>query len=72
MTSASPHGPSRDWLNIVKTNEAKSKIRQWFKKELRGENIVKGRNMLEKEAKRQGYSLSSLMKTEWLGLFKKI
>ena len=66
MTSASPHGPSRDWLNIVKTNEAKSKIRQWFKKELREENIVKGRDMLEKEAKRQGYSLSSLMKTEWL------
>lgn len=65
MTSASPHGPSRDWLNIVKTNEAKSKIRQWFKKELREENIVKGRDMLEKEAKRQGYSLSSLMKTEW-------
>lgn len=48
MTSASPHGPSRDWLNIVKTNEAKSKIRQWFKKELREENIVKGRDMLEK------------------------
>ena len=66
MTSSSPHGPSRDWLNIVKTNEAKSKIRQWFKKELREENIVKGRDMLEKEAKRQGYSLSSLMKTEWL------
>lgn len=66
MTSSSPHGPSRDWLNIVKTNEAKSKIRQWFKKELREENIVKGRDMLEKEAKRQGYSLSSLMKSEWL------
>lgn len=66
MTSASPHGPSRDWLNIVKTNEAKSKIRQWFKKELREENIIKGKDMLDKEAKRQGYSLSSLMKNEWL------
>ena len=66
MTSAAPHGPSRDWLNIVKTNEAKSKIRQWFKKELREENIVKGRDMMEKEAKRQGYSLPSLLKNEWL------
>lgn len=66
LTSASPHGPSRDWLNIVKTNEAKSKIRQWFKKELREENIVKGRDMMEKEAKRQGYSLPSLMRHEWL------
>ena len=66
MTSSTPHGPSRDWLNIVKTNEAKSKIRQWFKKELREENIVKGKDMIEKEAKRQGYSLPALLKTEWL------
>lgn len=66
MTSTTPHGPSRDWLNIVKTNEAKSKIRQWFKKELREENIVKGKDMIEKEAKRQGYSLPALFKPEWL------
>lgn len=66
LTSATPHGPSRDWLNIVKTNEAKSKIRQWFKKELREENIVKGKDMMEKEAKRLGYSMPALLKTEWL------
>lgn len=66
LTTSAPHGPSRDWLNIVKTNEAKSKIRQWFKKELREENITKGRDMLDKEAKRQGYTLSALMKTDWL------
>lgn len=66
LTSSTPHGPSRDWLNIVKTSEAKSKIRQWFKKELREENIVKGRDMMEKEAKRQGYSLPSLLKNSWL------
>ncbi len=66
MTSPTPHGPSRDWLNIVKTNEAKSKIRQWFKKELREENIIKGRDMMEKEAKRQGYALPALLKNEWL------
>ncbi len=66
------HGPSRDWLNIVHTNEAKSKIKAWFKRELRDENIDKGRDMLDKEAKRQGYSLPSLTRQEWLDpLFNK-
>ena len=60
------HGPSRDWLNIVHTNEAKSKIKAWFKKELREENIEKGRDMLVAEAKRLGYNLSSLTRAEWL------
>jgi len=60
------HGPSRDWLNIVCTNEAKSKIKGWFKRELRDENIEKGKDMLDKEAHRQGYSISSLTKPEWL------
>lgn len=66
LTTSQPHGPSRDWLNIVKTNEARSKIRQWFKKELREENIEKGRDMLEKEAKRQGYALPALTQPKWL------
>ena len=66
------HGPSRDWLNIVHTNEAKSKIRAWFKKELREENIVKGKDMLDKEAKRLGYQISALTRQEWLNpIFKK-
>ncbi|MBE7091797.1 MAG: bifunctional (p)ppGpp synthetase/guanosine-3',5'-bis(diphosphate) 3'-pyrophosphohydrolase [Clostridiales bacterium] len=60
------HGPSRDWLNIVHTSEAKTKIRAWFKKELREENIEKGKEMLSQEAKRQGYQLSALTKPEWL------
>ena len=64
MTSASSHGPSRDWLNIVKTSEAKAKIRAWLKKEQREDNIVHGRELLEREAKRLGYSISQLNKPE--------
>lgn len=71
-TQSTSHGPSRDWLKIVKTNQARNKIKQWFKKERREENIEKGREMLEREAKRQGYSLSQLLKNEWVdGIFKK-
>ncbi len=51
LTSDSSSGPSRDWLNLVKTNEAKAKIRQWFKKEKREENILHGRTNLEREMK---------------------
>ena len=49
ITSNISKGPSRDWLNIVKTGEARNKIRQWFKKEKRAENIVVGKTMIEKE-----------------------
>lgn len=53
ITSKDPdHGPNRAWLDICKTNEAKSKIRSWFKKERREENIVKGKEELEREFKR--------------------
>lgn len=51
-TNATSHAPNRNWLNICKTNEAKSKIRSWFKKERREENIVAGKAELEKEFKR--------------------
>lgn len=72
ITSASSKGPSRDWLNTVKTTQAKSKIRNWFRKELKEENIAKGRDMLEKEAKRKGYDFKTLFKPEWVkGVFKK-
>lgn len=66
MTASGAHHPSRDWLNIVKTQSARTKIRQWFKRELKDENIVKGREMLEREAKRNGFALPQLMKSEWL------
>lgn len=64
MTSASSHGPSRDWLKIVKTSEAKTKIRAWLKREQRDENIVLGKDMLEKEAKRLSYTFSHLIRGE--------
>ncbi|HEX3026702.1 MAG TPA: RelA/SpoT family protein, partial [Clostridia bacterium] len=55
LTTSSPnHGPSRDWLKIVRTSEARNKIRAWFKKERREENITEGREELEKEFKRNG------------------
>ena len=54
LTSQASKGPSRDWLKIVKTGEARSKIRQWFKKERRAENIVVGKAEVEKEVKRYG------------------
>ncbi|MFZ5645682.1 MAG: RelA/SpoT family protein [Bacillota bacterium] len=54
ITSKHPAGPSRDWLNIVKTTQAKNRIRHWFKKEQREENIDRGRELLEREAKRLG------------------
>ena len=52
ITSNASKGPSRDWLNIVKTGEARSKIRQWFKKEKRTENIIVGKSEVEKEIKK--------------------
>ena len=59
ITSKETHGPSRDWLKIVKTSEARNKIRTWFKKEKRDENIVEGQNEVEREFKRNGISLSA-------------
>lgn len=56
LTTSSTKGPSRDWLNIAKTNEAKSKIRQWFKKERYEENVVEGQKALETELKKHGIS----------------
>ena len=52
ITGPENRGPSRDWLNIVKTSEAKNKIRNWFKKERREENIQEGRDALEREMRR--------------------
>ncbi len=66
LTNPQSKGPSRDWIDMVKTAQARSKIRAWFKKEQREENEEKGREILEKEAKRKGYELSDLLQSEWL------
>lgn len=65
-TKEGSHGPSRDWLKIVKTSEARNKIRQWFKKERREENIVEGKAELEREFKRNGIELSEEELLDWL------
>ena len=64
ITSQSSKGPSRDWLKIVKTGEARNKIRQWFKKEKRSENIVIGRAEIEREIARCGKRATDAQKTE--------
>ncbi|WP_195970553.1 RelA/SpoT family protein [Clostridium thermobutyricum] len=62
ITSKVANGPKMDWLNIAKSNQAKSKIRQWFKRAKREENISVGREILEKELKKKGIHLNILNK----------
>ena len=64
LTSAQSKGPSRDWLKIVKTGEARNKIRQWFKKEQRGENIAVGKAEIDRELKRYNRPYTEAQKSE--------
>ena len=66
ITSKQSNGPSRDWINVVGSSDTRNKIKSWFKKERREENIVKGREMLEREVKRLGYEPKVLMSPEKL------
>lgn len=66
MTSQNSKGPSRDWLKVVKSAQAKSKINQWFKSELKEDNIVKGKEMLASYCKAHGLVLSDLTKPEYI------
>ena len=66
ITSDSSKGPSRDWLKYVKSTIAKNRIAQWFKKAEREENIVKGKDLVEKEIKRIGMNQSELYKQEYV------
>ena len=64
ITSANSKGPSWDWLKIVKSSSARAKIKQFFKREMKDENIKLGRSMLEAEAKHRGYNLSDILTEE--------
>ena len=66
ITSMNSQGPSRDWLKLVKSTQAKNKINQWFKKELKEDNILKGKEMLTQYAKSKGYKISMYTKTQFL------
>ncbi|MCM1064717.1 MAG: bifunctional (p)ppGpp synthetase/guanosine-3',5'-bis(diphosphate) 3'-pyrophosphohydrolase [Eubacterium sp.] len=66
ITSQNSRGPSRDWLNIVKSTQAKNKINQWFKHELKEDNIVKGKELLSTYCKTKNINLSELLKQEYM------
>lgn len=66
LTSKHSYGPGQDWLKIAQSSNARSKIRAWFKKEKRSENIVKGKESVERELQRHGYDPSEFMSTELL------
>ncbi|MBO5552198.1 MAG: bifunctional (p)ppGpp synthetase/guanosine-3',5'-bis(diphosphate) 3'-pyrophosphohydrolase [Lachnospiraceae bacterium] len=66
ITSQNSKGPSRDWLNIVKSTQAKSKINQWFKHELKEDNIVRGKETFAAYCKSHGIRMTNLLKTEYM------
>ena len=66
ITSQNSRGPSRDWLNIVKSTQAKNKINQWFKAELKEDNIILGKEMMEKYCKTKGIVQSDIVKPEFI------
>ena len=66
ITSSKPKGPNIDWMNIATSNQAKTKIKAWFKKEKREENIQRGKELLEKEAKKQDRNFADIAKGEML------
>lgn len=66
MTSQNSKGPSRDWLALVKSSQAKNKINQWFRSEFKEENILRGRELLANYCRAQGIVLTDLLKPEYL------
>jgi len=66
ITSQNSKGPSRDWLNVVKSTQAKNKINQWFKAELKDDNIVKGKELLSNYCKTKSINISELLKQEYM------
>lgn len=66
ITSGNSKGPSRDWLNVVKSTQAKNKINQWFKNEVKEDNILKGKELLNSYCKTKSINLVSLLSTEYM------
>ena len=66
ITSQNSQGPSRDWLKVVKSTQAKNKINQWFKKELKEDNILKGKEMLAQYAKSKGFKFANYAKPQYM------
>ena len=66
LTSQNSKGPSRDWLNIVKSTQARNKINQWFKKELKEENIIRGKELLQAYCKTKSLVYSDLTKPKYM------
>lgn len=71
ITNKQNNGPSPDWLNIVASSQTRTKIRQWFKKQRREENITRGMELLENEAKHLGYNFKDLLKNDHLNMVAK-
>ena len=71
LTSQNSRGPSRDWLNIVKSTQAKNKINQWFKKEFKEENIIRGKEMVAAYCKAKTITLSDIMKPKYQEVVQK-
>ncbi|MBO5150452.1 MAG: bifunctional (p)ppGpp synthetase/guanosine-3',5'-bis(diphosphate) 3'-pyrophosphohydrolase, partial [Anaerotignum sp.] len=66
ITSQNSKGPNRDWLNLVKSAQARTKIKQWFKKEEKEENIIRGREMVLADMKKKGFQPNDLRRPEWM------
>ncbi|MBO4954003.1 MAG: bifunctional (p)ppGpp synthetase/guanosine-3',5'-bis(diphosphate) 3'-pyrophosphohydrolase, partial [Clostridia bacterium] len=71
ITSSANHGPSRDWLKVAKTSQARNKINQWFKRERRDENIAIGKEQVERELHRNNLSATDLFRQEYLDVIIK-
>ena len=66
ITSQNSKGPSRDWLSLVKSTQAKNKINQWFKNELKEDNILRGKEMIDRYCKAKGINYSEISKPEYM------
>lgn len=66
ITSQNSKGPSRDWLNTVKSTQAKNKINQWFKQELKEDNILRGKEMIDRYVKSKGINFAEINKPEYV------